>query len=121
MINCNFVVLSKQYNTVSGAQGAALVNIKVLNPLDEAQPCDTPFFFSRLCILMQETVDQRRIQREISILRRLSHGSIIQLLEIVETEHYIFLVSQALHISHYTSDITHQSLHTSYYTPVTTH
>ena len=42
---------------------------------------------------MQETVDQRRIQREISILRRLTHGSIIQLLEIVETEHYIFLVS----------------------------
>lgn len=43
--------------------------------------------------VLQETVDQRRIQREISILRRLTHGSIIQLLEIVETEHYIFLVS----------------------------
>lgn len=43
--------------------------------------------------MLQETVDQRRIQREISILRRLSHGSIIQLLEIVETEHFIFLVS----------------------------
>lgn len=43
--------------------------------------------------VLQETVDQRRIQREISILRRLTHGSIIQLLEIVETEHHIFLVS----------------------------
>ena len=44
-------------------------------------------------MILQETVDQRRIQREISILRRLTHGSIIQLLEIVETEHYIFLVT----------------------------
>ncbi len=43
-------------------------------------------------MFVQETVDQRRIQREISILRRLTHGSIIQLLEIVETEHFIFLV-----------------------------
>ena len=42
--------------------------------------------------MLQETVDQRRIQREISILRRLSHGCIIQLLEIVETEHFIYLV-----------------------------
>ncbi len=50
-----------------------------------AEPCDLVF--------VQETVDQRRIQREISILRRLTHGSIIQLLEIVETEHFIFLVS----------------------------
>ena len=39
-------------------------------------------------------MDQRRIQREISILRRLTHGSIIQLLEIVETEHFIFLVKE---------------------------
>lgn len=46
------------------------------------------------CVL-QETVDQRRIQREISILRRLTHGCIIQLLEIVETEHFIYLVSTA--------------------------
>lgn len=44
-------------------------------------------------VASQETVDQRRIQREISILRRLTHGCIIQLLEIVETEHYIFLVN----------------------------
>ncbi|DBB15140.1 TPA: hypothetical protein ACH3X3_004147 [Trebouxia sp. C0006] len=43
---------------------------------------------------LKETVDQRRIQREISILRRLTHGSIIQLLEIVETEHFIFLVME---------------------------
>ncbi|KAL3158095.1 hypothetical protein ABBQ32_011699 [Trebouxia sp. C0010 RCD-2024] len=43
---------------------------------------------------LKETVDQRRIQREISILRRLTHGSIIQLLEIVETEHHIFLVME---------------------------
>ncbi|KAA6419846.1 MAG: serine threonine kinase, partial [Trebouxia sp. A1-2] len=50
-----------------------------------AEPCD---------LMLQETVDQRRIQREISILRRLSHGSIIQLLEIVETEHFIFLVME---------------------------
>ena len=56
-----------------------------------AEPCDLVF--------VQETVDQRRIQREISILRRLTHGSIIQLLEIVETEHFIFLVSYlALHL-----------------------
>ncbi len=56
-----------------------------------AEPCDW--------VCLQETVDQRRIQREISILRRLTHGSIIQLLEIVETEHFIFLVSfLALHV-----------------------
>ncbi len=54
-----------------------------------AEPCDLVF--------VQETVDQRRIQREISILRRLTHGSIIQLLEIVETEHFIFLVSYLIH------------------------
>ncbi len=47
-------------------------------------------------MFVQETVDQRRIQREISILRRLTHGSIIQLLEIVETEHFIFLVSSLI-------------------------
>lgn len=62
---------------------AVLINLWLARSASEAD---------ELHVVMQETVDQRRIQREISILRRLSHGCIIQLLEIVETEHFIYLV-----------------------------
>lgn len=43
---------------------------------------------------MQEAVDLRRIQREVSILSRLSNSTIIRLLEVVETRTHIYLVME---------------------------
>ena len=43
---------------------------------------------------LQEAVDLRRIQREVSILTRLSNSTIIRLLEVVETRTHIFLVME---------------------------
>ena len=43
---------------------------------------------------LQEAVDLRRIQREVSILSRLSNSTIIRLLEVVETRTHIYLVME---------------------------
>ena len=43
---------------------------------------------------LQEAVDLRRIQREVSILSRLSNSTIIRLLEVVETRTHIYLIME---------------------------
>ena len=50
-------------------------------------------------------MDLRRIQREVSILSRLSHCTIIRLLEVVETRTHIYLCMELAQVSSHLSDI----------------
>ena len=54
----------------------------------------TLFVFRKICLIFGNLGDLNRISREIKILKKIKHPSIVQLYEIVETDEEIYLIME---------------------------
>jgi serine/threonine protein kinase len=54
----------------------------------------TLFGFGKICLIFGNLGDLDRISREIKILKKIKHPSIVQLYEIVETDEEIYLIME---------------------------